>query len=83
MNLNRPFLLWTLVGIWDGDSKAGGNIYVYSAHDYTIMNVKTAELCQEIYHSDVLMSVMASQITSLSIVYSIVYSILGTDQRKY
>ena len=34
-----------------------------------------------IYHSDVIMSVMASQITGLTIVYSTVYS--GADQRKH
>ena len=33
------------------------------------------------YHSDVIMGVMASQITSLTIVYSTFYS--GTDQRKH
>ena len=33
------------------------------------------------HYSDVIMSTMASQITSLTIVYSTVYS--GTDQRKY
>ena len=33
------------------------------------------------HYSDILMSAMASQITSLTIVYSIVYS--GADQRKY
>ena len=34
-----------------------------------------------LHYSDVLMSAMASQITSLTIVYSTVYS--GTDQRKH
>ena len=33
------------------------------------------------HYSDVIMSTMASQITSLSIVYTTVYS--GADQRKY
>ena len=33
------------------------------------------------HHSDVIMSVMASQITSVRIVYSTIYS--GTDQRKH
>ena len=33
------------------------------------------------YYNDVIMSVMASQITSFTIVYSVVYS--GTDQRKH
>ena len=34
-----------------------------------------------VHYSDVIMSVMASQITSLTIVYSNVYS--GADQRKH
>ena len=33
-----------------------------------------------VYYNDVIMGAMASQITSLTIVYSIVYS--GADQRK-
>ena len=37
--------------------------------------------CPSSQYSDVIMSTMASQITSLSIVYSTVYS--GTDQRKH
>ena len=36
---------------------------------------------QAIHYNDVIMSAMASQITSLTIVYSIVYS--GADQRKH
>ena len=36
--------------------------------------------CQWIHYNDVIMSMMASQITSLTIVYSTVY--LGADQRK-
>ena len=39
------------------------------------------KLIQCIHYSDVIMDAMASQITSLSIVYSTVYS--GTDQRKH
>ena len=35
----------------------------------------------ELHHIDVIMARMASQITSLTIVYSIVYS--GADQRKH
>ena len=34
-----------------------------------------------LYYSDVIMSVMASQITSLTVVYSTIYS--GADQRKH
>ena len=38
-------------------------------------------LVSQEHHDEVIMSAMASQITSLTIVYSIVYS--GTDQRKH
>ena len=38
-------------------------------------------LLQCFYYSDIIMGTMASQITSLTIVYSIVYS--GADQRKH
>ena len=45
----------------------------------------TQRICRNIifspHHGDVIMGVMASQITSLTIVYTIVYS--GADQRKY
>ena len=37
--------------------------------------------CGNLHYNDVIMSAMASQITSLTIVYSTVYS--GTDQRKH
>ena len=37
--------------------------------------------CNYVYHNDVIMGAIASQITSLTIVYSIVYS--DTDQRKH
>ena len=40
-----------------------------------------AVVCGDHHHSDVIMSSMASQITSLTIVYSTVYS--GADQRKH
>ena len=38
-------------------------------------------LLQALYNNDVIMSAMASQITSITIVYSTVYS--GTEQRKH
>ena len=44
--------------------------------------VSTSTKCKSCYHyGDVIMSAMASRITSLTIVYSIVYS--GPDQRKH
>ena len=46
-------------------------------------NKQTVEICQvsAIHYSDVIMGTMASQITSLTIVYSTIYS--GEDQRKH
>ena len=38
-------------------------------------------MVRSLHYNDVIMSAMASQITSLTIVYSTVYS--GADQRKY
>ena len=38
-------------------------------------------LCGQLHYSDVIMGVMVSQITSLTIAYSTIYS--GTDQRKH
>ena len=43
--------------------------------------VKRWAVCRLNHYSDVIMCAMASQITSLAIVYSTVYS--GADQRKY
>ena len=51
-------------------------IMAFSSSDTSILDMQHA------YHySDVIMDTMASQITSLAIVYSTVYS--GTDQRKH
>ena len=46
-----------------------------------VSSVKWQPFCLNFHYSDVIMSTMASQITSLTIVYSTVYS--GTDQRKH
>ena len=58
--------------------------YIYVMFYITHYTLKTAHVTWSriIYHyCDVIMGVMASQITSLTIVYSNVYS--GADQRKY
>ena len=51
-------------------------IYMYTS----VVNCWSAN-CSASHYSDVIMSAMASQITSLAIVYSTVYS--GTDHRKH
>ena len=48
------------------------------------LQTKVQEMCRggwQIHYTDVIMTTMASQITSLTVVYSIVYS--GADQRKH
>ena len=59
----------------------GENQYVKHSHncwhDYVEVNTKKVDS----HYSDVIMSTMASQITSLIVVYSTVYS--GLDQRKH
>ena len=46
-----------------------------------INKMRLASMTQSLHYNDVIMSAMASQITSLTIVYSSVYS--GEDQRKH
>ena len=52
--------------------------------NHTIMSVnhdKTQQIVNRVHYSDITMSVIASQITSLTIVCSAVYS--NADQRKH
>ena len=51
-----------------------------SLNDFSLNDLHDFESTKE-HYSDVMMSAMASQITSLTIVYSTVHS--GTDQRKH
>ena len=51
----------------------------YTKSYTTILNLCRSE--KKTHYDDVIMTTMASQITSLTIVYSIVYS--GADQRKH
>ena len=53
----------------------------FITHRYVLGQVTTIQLYPEFHHSDVIMSALASQITSRTIVYSTVYS--GADQRKH
>ena len=48
---------------------------------FTCALASSAQNCMITHYPDVIMTTMASQITSLTVVYSIVYS--GTDQRKH
>ena len=60
------------------------SLYTYVQLDFLGMKITLPEWVAnniEIRYNDVIMGVMASQITSLTIVYSIVY--LGADQRKH
>ena len=57
-----------------------------STGSYTIKSIEATVCCSPVgeyeilHYSDVIMGVMASQITSLTVVYSTVYS--GADQRN-
>ena len=52
-----------------------------STEIYTTNGASKPQLLSEIHYNDVIMSAMASQIISLTIVYSTVYS--GTDEGKH
>ena len=52
-----------------------------SSHWKSMHNLSYTVIFQTIHNCDVIMIMMASQITSLTIVYSTVYS--GADQRKH
>ena len=76
---------WQENGVWDGE---GVTIVLFANFPMEeILNVakspKNCLQCElwQLHCSDVIMSTMASQITSLMIFYSTVYS--GTDQRKH
>ena len=71
---SRSFHSWSLIhGLrWSGLIKVGPGIYRSSKHNINSILLE--------YYIDVIMSTMAFQITSLTIVYSTVYS--GADQRK-
>ena len=47
----------------------------------TLLSLKHRLICHVVHYSDIIMCVMAFQITSLKFVYSAVYS--GADQRKH
>ena len=60
------------------------NINIHNVNSARVTAIhcrQTNGYCWEVHYGDVIMSAMASQITSLTIVYSTVYS--GADQRKH
>ena len=83
-----------LIGNWVGQFVAGACVithvfslyiylYVITLHILTHVSYHSAVPKDIIHHNDVIMSAMASQITSLKIVYSTVYSTVYADQRKH
>ena len=62
----------------DNDNKISTHIYVYMI--YMHLSMFTTDVNDNVYYSVVIIGAMASQITSLTIVYSTVYS--GADQRR-
>ena len=75
----RLFQFSTIVEPWEG-----GWAKIYFVHQVKLIDLKIAPVTYEmaeIHNSDVITGAMASQLTSLTIVYSAVYS--GADQRKH
>ena len=53
----------------------------WKLHSHWLKGLWQGHVLVEIHYNDVIMTTIASQITSLTVVYSIVYS--GADQRKH
>ena len=78
---------WPLASPWEWLSTS--NVTFININDVKCVYMVTvlhdnslySQSCYKIYYIDVIMSVMASQITSFSIVYSTIYS--GADRRKH
>ena len=64
---------------------AHGNVFLFDELQVLQLSMKTLLLTPHVvfikHYSDIIMSAIASQITSITIVYSTIYS--GVDQRKY
>ena len=73
---------WTLQ--WTGCQEGYHHLHVTLNHTWFVelnkYNICTYDECIIVHYSDVIMSMMASQITNVSIIYSTVCS--GADQRK-
>ena len=61
----------------------GTMLYVWGIRNWKIYAIKQISICAEylVHYNDVIMSKIVSQITSVSIVYSIIHS--DADQRKH
>ena len=88
----RGSLMLSLICVWINDwvnNREAGDLRRYRAHyDVTLMICLSLGLCKRlsdvwetVHYNDVIMGAIASQITSRTIVYSIVYS--DADQRKH
>ena len=82
MKLSR-YLKTTFMGTWPyGSLKPYGSHILWLYPHYLVSaKINKSEKFKCLHYNDVIMSTMASQITSLTIVFSIVYS--GADQRKH
>ena len=72
---NIPALVWKMAWPRPGDKPLSESVKVWLPIHICVTPPKL------IHYNDVIMGAIASQITSLTIVYSTVYS--GTDQRKH
>ena len=76
----RTLVVGSSIGLCDGlTPNRHQTITLITTHSVSIRPVGT--YFNDIHYNDVIMGAIASQITSLTIVYSSVYS--GADQRKY
>ena len=88
LNLFRNKLIWTLIQITNISQENGFEHVAYTVsngrndfHSSNVICEMEAILVRPHHYTDVIMGTIASQITSFTIVYSIVHS--AADQRKY
>ena len=72
------WIAWIQQELFEQNEGSRTKPYAYFLH-YSLQQGNVH--CQETYYNDVIMGVIASQITSLTSVYSTIYS--GVDQRKH
>ena len=76
------FVVWILISYCNFDIYLKGWDYFFKTHLHITLSYRYIYLTHHFSHyGDVIMSMMASQITSLTIVYSTIYS--GVDQTKH
>ena len=78
---NKPLSEPMLTRFTDAYAALGGDEFNCHVNHITVCRLKRLRLCAISHYSDVIMSAIASQITSLTIVYSTVY--LSADQTKH